>query len=770
MSSRQCTSPPTARGAGNGHDASLAECTREQAVCVVKIVGYSDRLSVRPGETVRFMVSCKQPAYRADIVRLIHGDPNPEGPGFKEAAVPTPVNGEYAGHEKTISTGSYAIVPHAPALQPVGSFTLQAWIYPTTPGKGVQGIITKWSESQRSGYGLLVDENGGLALWLGDGEGSVERIGTGTTLHASRWYFVAGAFDADERRVTLHQLPVDGWPRDESRAETQQVAALSRVGESELPLLMAGIWGLDASGTATVQGHFNGKLDSPRLFSRALGREALESLARDTSPALVEAPVVAWDFARDFAGDSVSDASPRRLHGRLVNMPARAMTGHNWSGNDTDFRRRPGEYGAIHFHDDDLEDAGWEADFELTVPESMGSGFYAARLRAGEDEDYLPFFVRPPRGRTTASIVLLVPTASYLAYANKNETVGKAYPSNQWQDQYVLDNDLLSLYDAHRDGSGVCYSSRLRPIVNMRPKYNQHWLHEGKGAPHLLNADLHLVDWLEARGFRFDVVTDEDLHLEGVEILSPYRVMLTGSHPEYWSAEMLDALQVYLAGGGRVMYLGGNGFYWVTSFDPQRPHVIEVRRWRGTGTWEAEPGELHHSTTGEPGSLWRFRGRAPQRLLGVGFSAYGDDASRPYVRQPDSADPRAAFIFEGVRDNELIGDFGLVMGGAGGYETDRADVGLGTPPHALVVAMTAGFSDNYEPVIEEVLVNDSRHGGAGGSPVRGDMVFFEGPKGGAVFSTGSIAWCGSLSYNDYDNNVSRITENVLRRFDSSEPF
>ena len=29
---------------------------------------------------------------------------------------------------------------------------------------------------------------------------------------------------------------------------------------------------------------------------------------------------------------------------------------------------------------------------------------------------------------------------------------------------------------------------------------------------------------------------------------------------------------------------------------------------------------------------------------------------------------------------------------------------------------------------------------------------------------GSIGWDGSLSYNDYDNNVSRITDNVLRQF------
>ena len=48
--------------------------------------------------------------------------------------------------------------------------------------------------------------------------------------------------------------------------------------------------------------------------------------------------------------------------------------------------------------------------------------------------------------------------------------------------------------------------------------------------------------------------------------------------------------------------------------------------------------------------------------------------------------------------------------------------------------------------------------------VRADMVFFSTSAGGAVFSTGSIAWCCSLSHNGYDNNVSRITGNILRRF------
>jgi N,N-dimethylformamidase len=50
------------------------------------------------------------------------------------------------------------------------------------------------------------------------------------------------------------------------------------------------------------------------------------------------------------------------------------------------------------------------------------------------------------------------------------------------------------------------------------------------------------------------------------------------------------------------------------------------------------------------------------------------------------------------------------------------------------------------------------------------MVFFETPNGGAVFSTSSIAWAGSLSHNNYDNNVSRITENVIKRFLDPAPL
>jgi len=54
--------------------------------------------------------------------------------------------------------------------------------------------------------------------------------------------------------------------------------------------------------------------------------------------------------------------------------------------------------------------------------------------------------------------------------------------------------------------------------------------------------------------------------------------------------------------------------------------------------------------------------------------------------------------------------------------------------------------------------------------VRADMVYYPTADGGGVFSTGSMAWSGSLAHDDYENNVSKITENVLDRFTADEPL
>ena len=109
-------------------------------------------------------------------------------------------------------------------------------------------------------------------------------------------------------------------------------------------------------------------------------------------------------------------------------------------------------------------------------------------------------------------------------------------------------------------------------------------------------------------------------------------------------------------------------------------------------------------------------------------------------------------------------------GGAAGIEVDRCDFSKGSPPHAVVVATSEALSDSYYPGPEDI-DNASPLIDASQNPnIRADMTFFETPHGGAVFSTGSIAWIGSLSWNSFNNNVSRVTENVLRRFLDDETF
>jgi N,N-dimethylformamidase len=218
-----------------------------------------------------------------------------------------------------------------------------------------------------------------------------------------------------------------------------------------------------------------------------------------------------------------------------------------------------------------------------------------------------------------------------------------------------------------------------------------------------------------------------------------------------------------------MMYMGSDGFYWVIRFHPEHHAVIEVRKGDGSQAWRAAPGERHLSYTGEYGTLWRHRGRPPQRLCGVGWVAEGFDVSSYFRRRPDSYDPRAAWIFAGI-DDEIIGDFGLVGGGAAGLELDLFDPLQGTPAHALLLASSENHTDNYVEVLEELFFNLPGGGGTENPRIRADMAYYTTPNGGAVFSTGSIAFCGSLSHNGYDNNVSRLTRNVLERFLDPAPL
>ena len=718
------------------------------------IAGYPDRLSVPAGESIGLKVSVESDAaeYRCDVLRLISTDAHRDGPGVVESIIDSPANRSYPARSQSIHAGSYVHVPAMPGLQ---SFTVQAWIWPTRPGVGRQTVVAQ------GGLAMTLDESGALCLDLGE-----ERFTTDCALLERVWAFVAASYDAASGAARLVQAPALVYPGLDNRADASFAAAPGLRFEGDVTIAARG-----ADRTAMAE-HFNGKIDRPRIAIRALDRDEMDRLGEAVAPAgLVEAVGAFWDFARETPTDRVVDLSPHRHHGMIVNLPARAMTGFNWTSDVTDWRHAPRQYGAIHFHDDDVYDAQWETDFTLDVPRDLDSGVYAARLSVPDaPPEHVVFFVQPPRGERRADICYLAPTASYLAYGNyRVMDCGAAYETFQGRLLVAGPEDLFlnehpeygdSLYGMHSDGSGVCYSSALRPVVNLRPN-TPLWIFAGDG---------YLTYWLDKLGYRADVVTDEDLHREGRSLIDGYRAVITGNHPEYWSREMWDAMQGYLDNGGRLMYLGGNGFYWRIAYSDAFPGAIEVRRAEdGTRAWVAEPGEYRMSFTGELGGMWRRSDRTPNQLVGVGFTAQGFDRGTYYVRRPDSSDPRASWIFDGVGDDERIGDFGFADG-ASGQEIDRHDTALGSPLHALVLATSEGHNDNMLLVNEEFQATNLMVGGTENVKVRSDLVFFETARGGAVFSTGSISWIASLAWNDCDNNVSRITKNVLDRFVDPAPF
>ncbi|MCG8695877.1 MAG: hypothetical protein MI806_32080, partial [Minwuiales bacterium] len=361
-------------------------------------------------------------------------------------------------------------------------------------------------------------------------------------------------------------------------------------------------------------------------------------------------------------------------------------------GTEMCWRHAPDQYGAIHFHDDDIYDFGWETDFTFTVPDDLPSGVYAARITCGGYEDAMPFFVCPPRGKRNADLCVLASTFTYAIYGNharpdfapawKDHMADwNAYPWNPAEyPEYGL-----STYNYHSDGSGICHASHRRPLFNLKPGYLTFGYGPGSGLRHF-QADSHLISWLHAKNIDYDIVTDRELHEDGVDAIRGYKAVTTGSHPEYHTAETLDALKDYRDSGGKLLYLGGNGFYWRVALHNDEPGAIEIRRAEGgIRAWAAEPGEYYNAFDGAYGGLWRRNGRPPQQLAGVGFSSQGQFYGSYYRRRPESRDARFSWIFEGIEE-DIIGDFGLSGGGAAGFELDRADPRLGSPDDITILA------------------------------------------------------------------------------------
>lgn len=751
----------------------------------VRLFGYTDRISVKPGETIQFHVSAEgTDTAEAQLVRLIHGNQNPMGPGFVEEEVACTANGGWRVEPQFTQVGSFLEVEDSEGrLAFASSFTLFAFIHPTWPASGKrQTIVGRWDDDRKQGYGIGIDEKGCLQFWIGCGE-EIERLTANVPLQVQMWYFVAATFDAETRHATLHQIGVgnryNGLLGKVALVDYEsRTSAIFRSKPGNLaltPFLMAGSRSRDAQKRACVSELYWGKIDRCGAFDQALQPAELDTIRSGLVPAM-DSLVAYWDTSAGYTdrgiGDLVVDVGRHKLNARGYNRPVRGQTGWNWEGFTDCFRLAPHEFGGIEFHGDALTDCNWKATKVVTLPRGLKSGCYAMRLRSGRGksltEEHVVFFVRPERPR--ARVAFLFPTLTYLAFAN--ERLSFDHPEREaltGQPAVLSDIDIemymradlgLSTYDMHADGSGVCYSSYHRPIMNMRPRYRMPSLDVASG----LAADLSVIAWLDQSDFEYEVLTDEDLNRDGLEALSPYACVISGTRPEYYTERMLDATEDYIADGGRYIYAGGNGFNATAGIRDGEPWIMECRR-RDDGykPWVSRYGEHYMATDGMRGGPWKVLGRATQKLVGIGLSSSGGGRSEPYRRMPDSYHRTVSWITKGV-DGEIIGDFGLANNGAAGLALDYYDRALGTPPHTRIIASSGGHTDSY--VVNQQLVLYSYLGlyGSYDWRVHADMTYFTAPDGGAVFACGSAAFAQSLPVNNFKNSASRVLTNVVEAF------
>ena len=281
----------------------------------------------------------------------------------------------------------------AAALRTPGPLTVTALIWPTFAATREQCVISRWDETAQVGW----------ALSLGPG-GVTARVG-------------ARERHPDHRRHPPGPSPA-AVAADLARGRSGRGHAARRARSAHRRRPGGRVGAATAGGPAR-----RGRAAADRRAARPRGARALQRQDRGSPAARRRrrprprrwcsipccrpmASSRAGTSRRASMGSTSTDVGPHRLGGRLVNLPTRAVTGARWTGREMCWRHAPREYAAIHFHDDDVYDAGWATDFELTIPDDLPSGAYLMRLSAEGHADDLPFYVRPPRGRPRADVLL----------------------------------------------------------------------------------------------------------------------------------------------------------------------------------------------------------------------------------------------------------------------------------------------------------------------------------------------------------------------------
>lgn len=364
----------------------------------------------------------------------------------------------------------------------------------------------------------------------------------------------------------------------------------------------------------------------------------------------------------------------------------------------------------------------------VAAPAKSGLYYFHIRTDSGRFFSF-PWIVAP--ARPSAPVAVLASNITWNAYNNFGGRSNYIHAEGLPSEPTVHARLELARYNDPE--FGTWNRETYPPLSFDRPELINHVPEhvqasdpiEGRAACHVAPTEWRLLAWLEREKLPYDLYAETQLHAGQLD-LDAYRVLIISTHPEYWTRAMYQAVKRWVfERGGRLMYLGGNGLNCeVTLSDDD--------------TMTVHNGDSRVLTANMASYESRFgmRGESEANLLGVVYDERGVMTAAPY-RVTNAR--HWALKGTGLADGDVFGrasQHERIPGGASGHETDK---------------VTAQSPAGIERLAKGLNPDD---GGA-------DMVTFETPSGGAVFSVGSITWPACLWV---DEAVSAITANVVRRF------
>ena len=367
----------------------------------------------------------------------------------------------------------------------------------------------------------------------------------------------------------------------------------------------------------------------------------------------------------------------------------------------------------------------WKTTNSVIVDPKWPSGFYAARVTDTTGAYFeIPFIVRESSPGTNGSRILIIaPTNTWQAY-------------NCWGGHSLYTNrNAAPVYQCGAGAAApLCDNSNCDVTVSTQRPYSKSVALEGMLGGHLESGERNLLQWFSKNGYSFAMATDEDVHADSA-LLSKYSVVVIPTHSEYWSEQMYNNLQTYIAGGGNVFYLGGNSLYWKVILNG---NLIESRKDGTPHTFVGASGVI-----GEPGGLWTGAklNRPAAKILGVQFTS-SDCAIAP-------ADTSFPMLVK-VNDPFAYRGLGVSLSSQFGTTNERSVCGKN---------LSAWEMDSFMPGISPTNTVVLASGGAGGeSGTRTDMTYYRTSGSGIVFSVGSIEAGRVLSV---DPILSGVMRNML---------